>query len=96
MQLHEIHMHAKYQVAIFIIAKVIANVKVFGRTHRLTDRLTDSSTAICHPTGGIIIEKNGGHQSREPTFARNAILNLRLFTCEHIEEFKCSKIEKNE
>jgi len=27
-QLHEIHMHAKYQVAIFNIAKVMANVKV--------------------------------------------------------------------
>ena len=34
-------MHAKYQVAIFNFAKVVANVKVFGRTHRLTDRQTD-------------------------------------------------------
>ena len=33
-QLHEIHMHAKYQVAIFNIAKVMANVKVFGRRLR--------------------------------------------------------------
>jgi len=30
-QLHEIHIHDKYQVAIFNIAKVMANVKVFGR-----------------------------------------------------------------
>jgi len=52
-QLHEIHMHTKYQVAIFNIAKVMTNVKVFGRTHRRTDRRTDSSTAICHPTGSI-------------------------------------------
>ena len=29
-QLHEIHMHAKYIVAIFNIAKVMANDKVFG------------------------------------------------------------------
>jgi len=42
-------MHAKYQVAIFNIAKAMANVKVF----RQTDRLTDISTAICHSTGGI-------------------------------------------
>jgi len=33
-QLHEIHMHAKYQVAILNIEKVMANVKVFGRTDR--------------------------------------------------------------
>ena len=31
-QLHEIHMHAKYQVAIFNIKKVMANVKVFWQT----------------------------------------------------------------
>jgi hypothetical protein len=30
-QLHEIHMHAKYQVAIFNIAKVMANVKVWRK-----------------------------------------------------------------
>ena len=54
MQLHEIHMHAKYKVAIFNSEKVMANVKaLFGRTDRLTDILTDSSTAICHPTGAI-------------------------------------------
>ena len=29
-ELHEIHMHAKYQVAIFNIAKVMANVKVWA------------------------------------------------------------------
>jgi hypothetical protein len=54
-QLHEIHMHAKYQVAIFDIAKVMAHIKVFGRTHthRQTDKRTDSTTAICHPTGSI-------------------------------------------
>jgi len=52
-QLYEIHMHAKYQVAIFNIAKVMTNVRVFRQTHRRTDRQTDSSTAICHPTGGI-------------------------------------------
>ena len=46
-------MQAKYRVPIFNIAKVMANVKVFRRTHRLTDRLTDSSTAICHPIRGI-------------------------------------------
>jgi len=50
-------MHAIYQVAIFNIAKVMSNVKVFGRTDRLTDGLTDSSTAICHPTGGIKYNK---------------------------------------
>jgi len=37
-QLHEIHMHAKYQVAIFNIAKVMANVKVFGQTPYRTGR----------------------------------------------------------
>ncbi|KAH3871434.1 hypothetical protein DPMN_034636, partial [Dreissena polymorpha] len=31
----------QYQVAIFNIAKVMVNVKVFGRTHKLTDRRTD-------------------------------------------------------
>ncbi|KAH3887112.1 hypothetical protein DPMN_011127 [Dreissena polymorpha] len=43
----------------------MANVKVFfGRTDRLTDILTDSSTAICHPTGGIqIIFWGGGVES---------------------------------
>ena len=35
-QLHEIHMYAKYQVAIFNIAKVMANVKVLGRRRRRT------------------------------------------------------------
>jgi len=50
-RIHEVHMHDKYQVAIFNIAKVMANVNFFsdGRT----DWHTDSSTAICHPTGGI-------------------------------------------
>jgi len=44
------HMHAKYQVAIFNIAKVRAMLKFSdGRT----DRLTDNSKTICHPTGGI-------------------------------------------
>ena len=43
-QLHEIHMHAQYQVAIFNIAKVMTNVKVFGRTDRLTDGQTDWRT----------------------------------------------------
>ena len=33
-------MHTKYQVAIFNIAKVMTNVKVFGRTHRRMDGLT--------------------------------------------------------
>ena len=33
-RLHEIHMHAKYQVAIFNSEKVMANVKVFGQTDR--------------------------------------------------------------
>ncbi len=32
MQFHEILMHEKYQVAIFYIAKVMANVKVFRGT----------------------------------------------------------------
>jgi hypothetical protein len=45
-------MHSKYQVAIFNIANVMTNVKVFGWTDR-QDGLTDSSTAICHPTRGI-------------------------------------------
>jgi hypothetical protein len=39
MQLHEMHMHAKYQVAIFNIAKVMSNVKVFGQRDRLTVQL---------------------------------------------------------
>jgi hypothetical protein len=34
-QLHEMHMYAKYQVAMFNIKKVMA-IKVFGRTDRLT------------------------------------------------------------
>jgi len=39
-QLHEMHMYAKYQVAMFNIKKVMA-IKVFGRTDRLTHWLTD-------------------------------------------------------
>jgi hypothetical protein len=39
-QLYEIHIHAKYQVAIFHIAKVMANVKVLGRRGRWKDKLT--------------------------------------------------------
>jgi len=42
-QLHEIHMHAKYQVAIFYIAKVMANVKVLGRRERRKDELADNT-----------------------------------------------------
>ena len=41
-------MHAIYQVVIFNIAKVMTNVKVFGLTHRRTDRLTDGwSKFLC-------------------------------------------------
>jgi len=36
-------MHAKYQVAIFYIAKVMANVKVLGRRERRKDELADNT-----------------------------------------------------
>ena len=36
------------------IFQVMADVKVFGQT----DRRTDSSTAICNPTGGIHTKKS--------------------------------------
>ena len=45
MQLHEVNMHAKYQVAIFNIEKVMA-IKVFGRTDRLTDIHTYTNADI--------------------------------------------------
>jgi hypothetical protein len=40
-------MHAKYQVAIFNIAKVIANVKV--GVNRSTNQPTDRTKTICPP-----------------------------------------------
>ena len=49
-------MHAKYQVAIFNIAKVIANVTVGANrpTDQQTDQQTDRAKTICPPvyTGG--------------------------------------------
>ena len=44
-------MHAKYQVPIFNIAKVIANVKVGANqpTNRPTDQPTDRAKTICPP-----------------------------------------------
>ena len=43
-QLHEIHMHAKYQVAIFNIAKVMANVKVCA--NQQTNKQTNKRTGL--------------------------------------------------
>jgi len=65
-QLHEIHMHAKYQVAIFNVAKLMANVNFFSdrRTDWHPDWLTDSSTAICHPSRGIQFPVTHKHQSK--------------------------------
>ena len=47
-QLYEIHMHAKYQVAIFNIAKVMANVKVCAnqQTNKQTDRAKTIKSAF--------------------------------------------------
>ena len=71
-------MHAKYQVAIINIAKVMTNVKVFGRTNGRTDgrtdRLMDSSTAICHPTGGIKKAYSTAHK-----FKKKYIFTFRQF-----------------
>ena len=52
--LHEIHMHAKYQVAMINIAKVMTifqnlNAKCDG----ISDRRTDSAITICLPSGAF-------------------------------------------
>ena len=45
-QLHEMHMHAKNEVAMLNIAKVMTKVKVLGQTDRVTDRMTDRPKTI--------------------------------------------------
>ena len=58
-QLHEMHLHAKYQVAIFNIAKVIANVKVDAnqQTNQPTDQQTGQKQYVPH-------YYSGGHKKR--------------------------------
>ena len=56
-QLHEIHMHAKYQVAIFNIAKVMANVKVCANkpTNKPTNKQTGQKQYVPQYRLGDII-----------------------------------------
>ena len=51
-RLHEIHMHAKYEVSTCNISKVMANVKVghkHKQTHKHTNTQTDRAKTICPP-----------------------------------------------
>ena len=42
-------MHAKYEVAIFNIAKIMSKVKVLRQTDKMTDRMTDRPKTIYPP-----------------------------------------------
>jgi len=69
-QIHEIDMHAKYQVAMRNIVKVIANVNVGA--NQPTDQQTDRAKTICPPvyTGGhknVTVNKLGSKCIRKQT-----------------------------
>jgi hypothetical protein len=48
-QLHEIHMHAKYQVAIFNICISYGKCKSLTLTNKPTNKPTDRANTICPP-----------------------------------------------